>query len=114
MCMYLCNRSSEPITGSLFCNLLNIFIEDWVKVLWLHTPRFRDICKSVNRKYIVYYIFCICEEIKGKGMWVSSMGVMSVQGMCPHKIYLGTCTCMFKIMNAREGGVGVKYGGTPG
>ena len=44
-------------------------------------------------------------------MWVSSMGVMSVQGMCPHKIYLGTCTCMFKIMNAREGGVGVKYGG---
>ena len=53
-------------------------------------------------------------KIKEKGMWVSSMGVMSVQGMCPHKIYLGTCTCMFKIMNAREGGVGVKYGGTPG
>ena len=44
-------------------------------------------------------------------MWVSSMGVVSVQGMCPHEIYLGTCTCMFKIMNAREGGVGVKYGG---
>ena len=35
---------------------------------------------------------------------------MSVQGMCPHEIYLGTCTCIFKIINAREGGVGVNYG----
>ena len=33
---------------------------------------------------------------------------MSVQGMCPHEIYLGTCTCILKIINAREGGVGVK------
>ena len=60
------NCSSEPITGSLFCNVLNIFIEDCVEVLWLYTPCFRDICKSVNRKYIVYYIVCIC-EIKGRG-----------------------------------------------
>ena len=30
--------------------------------------------------------------------------------MCPHEIYLGTCTCILKIINAREGGVGVKYG----
>ena len=43
-------------------------------------------------------------------MLVSSMGVVRVQGMCPHEIYLGTCTCILKIINAREGGVGVKYG----
>ena len=24
--------------------------------------------------------------------------------MCPHEIYLGTCTCILKIINAREGG----------
>ena len=35
---------------------------------------------------------------------------MRVQGMCPHEIYLGTCTCILKIINAREGGVGVNYG----
>ena len=33
-----------------------------------------------------------------------------MQGMCPHEIYLGTCTCILKIINAREGGVSVKYG----
>ena len=38
------------------------------------------------------------------------MGVVRVQGMCPHEIYLGTCTCILKIINAREGGVGVNYG----
>ena len=38
------------------------------------------------------------------------MGVVSVQGMCPHEINLGTCTCILKIINAREGGVGVNYG----
>ena len=27
-------------------------------------------------------------------MSVSSMGVVRVQGMCPHEIYLGTCTCI--------------------
>ena len=37
-------------------------------------------------------------------------GVVRVQGMCPHEIYLGTCTCISKIINAREGGVDVKYG----
>ena len=25
---------------------------------------------------------------------MSSMGVVRVQGMCPHEIYLGTCTCI--------------------
>ena len=34
---------------------------------------------------------------------------MRVQGMCPHEIYLGTCTCIL-IINAKEGGVGVNYG----
>ena len=34
-----------------------------------------------------------------------------VQGMCPHKFYLGTCTCIFKIIKPRGGGVDVKYGG---
>ena len=39
--------------------------------------------------------------------------------MCPHEFYLGTCTCiqaanMLKIIKAREGGVGVKYGGCEG
>ena len=34
--------------------------------------------------------------------------------MCPHEIYLGTCTCILKIINAREGGVGVKYGACEG
>ena len=63
---YLRNASSEPITGSLLCGVLNIFIEDWVEILWLNTPCFQYICKSVNRKYIVYYIICIC-EIKGRG-----------------------------------------------
>ena len=38
------------------------------------------------------------------------MGVVRVQGMCPHEIYLGTCTCILKIINAREGGVGVNFG----
>ena len=38
------------------------------------------------------------------------MGVVRVQGMCPREIYLGTCTCILKIINAREGGVGVNYG----
>ena len=38
------------------------------------------------------------------------MGVVRVQGMCPHEIYLGTCTCISKIINPREGGVGVNYG----
>ena len=33
-----------------------------------------------------------------------------VQGMCPHKFYLGTCTCIFKIIKPRGGGVDVKYG----
>ena len=32
--------------------------------------------------------------MQGKGVWVSSMGVVRVQGMCPHEIYLGTCTCI--------------------
>ena len=45
---------------------------------------------------------------------MSSMGVVRGQGMCPHEIYLGTCTCILKIINAREGGVGVKYGGCEG
>ena len=35
---------------------------------------------------------------------------MRVQGMCPHEIYLGTCTCILKIINPREGGMGVNYG----
>ena len=48
--------------------------------------------------------------MQGKGVSVSSMGVVRVQGMCPHEIYLGTCTCILKIINPREGGVGVKYG----
>ena len=34
-----------------------------------------------------------------------------VQGMCLHKFYLGTCTCIFKIIKPRGGGVDVKYGG---
>ena len=34
-----------------------------------------------------------------------------VQGMCSHKFYLGTCTCIFKIIKPRGGGVDVKYGG---
>ena len=38
------------------------------------------------------------------------MGVVRVQGMCRHEIYLGTCTSILKIINAREGGVGVNYG----
>ena len=37
-----------------------------------------------------------------------------VQGMCPHKFYLGTCTCIFKIMKPRGGGVDVKYRGCYG
>ena len=41
-------------------------------------------------------------------------GVVRVQGMCPHEIYLGTCTCILKIINPREGGVGVNYGGCEG
>ena len=45
---------------------------------------------------------------------MSSMGVVRVQGMCPHEIYLGTCTCILKIINEREGGVGVKYGDCEG
>ena len=32
--------------------------------------------------------------MQGKGVSVSSMGVVRVQGMCPHEIYLGTCTCI--------------------
>ena len=50
------------------------------------------------------------------GVWVSSIVVVKVQGMCPHEFYLGTCTCikvanMLKIFKARNGGVGVKYCG---
>ena len=37
------------------------------------------------------------------------MGGVMVQGMCPHKFYLGTC--IFKIIKPRGGGVDVKYGG---
>ena len=37
-------------------------------------------------------------------------GVVRVQGMCPHEIYLGAWTCILKIINPREGGVGVNYG----
>ena len=37
-----------------------------------------------------------------------------MQGMCPHELYLGTCTCILKIIKPREGGVGVKYGGCQG
>ena len=40
-------------------------------------------------------------------------GVVKVQGMCPHEFYLGTCTCI-KIIKARGGCVGVKYGGCEG
>ena len=29
--------------------------------------------------------------------------------MCPHEFYLGTCTCIFKIIKPRGGVVGVKY-----
>ena len=95
--MYLCNSSSEPITGSLLCGVLNIFIEDWVKILWLNTPCFRYICKSVNRKYIVYYIICIC-EIKGRGCGGVGVkyGVVRVQGMCLHQFYLGRCIKLLK------------------
>ena len=32
--------------------------------------------------------------------------------MCPHEIYLDTC--ILKIINPREGSVGVKYGGCKG
>ena len=32
--------------------------------------------------------------MQGKGVSVSSMGVVRVQGMCPHEIYLGTYTCI--------------------
>ena len=32
--------------------------------------------------------------MQGKGVSVSSMGVVREQGMCPHEIYLGTCTCI--------------------
>ena len=52
--------------------------------------------------------------MQGKGVWVSTMGVVRGQGMCTHEIYLGTCTCILKKINAREGGVGVKYGGCEG
>ena len=34
--------------------------------------------------------------------------------MCLHEIYLGICRCILKIINAREGGVGVKWGGMQG
>ena len=37
-----------------------------------------------------------------------------MQGMCPHELYLGTCTCILKIIKPREWGVGVKYGGCEG
>ena len=47
-------------------------------------------------------------QCKGRGCGCEVGGV---QGMCPHKIYLGTCTCILKMINAREGGVGVKKGG---
>ena len=37
---------------------------------------------------------------------------MRVQGMCPHELYLGTCTCIFlKKIKPRGVGVGVEYGG---
>ena len=36
--------------------------------------------------------------------------------MCPHEFYLGTCTCIFKIIEPRGVGVGVgvEYGGCEG
>ena len=35
--------------------------------------------------------------------------------MCPHEFYLGTCTCIFKKIQAKGVvGVGVEYGGCEG
>ena len=49
--MNICQLSSKPITGSFFCSVLNIFIENCVEVFGLNTPGFGDICESVNRKW---------------------------------------------------------------
>ena len=38
------------------------------------------------------------------------MELVRVQGMCPHELYLGTCTYILKIIKPRVGGVGVNYG----
>ena len=45
-------------------------------------------------------------------VWVWSMRGVRVQGMCPHEIYLGTCTFIFKKIKPR--GVGVEYEGCQG
>ena len=41
---------------------------------------------------------------------MSTMGVVRGQGMCPHE----GVTCILKIINPREGSVGVNYGGCEG
>ena len=51
----ICQLSSKPITGSFFCSVLNIFIENCVEVFGLNTPGFGDICESVNRKWKCFY-----------------------------------------------------------
>ena len=52
----ICQLSSKPITGSFFCSVLNIFIENCVEVFGLNTPGFGDICESVNRKWKCFMV----------------------------------------------------------
>ena len=64
----------------------------------------------IKKDVVCMLLKCFCNPM---GVGVKYGGVM-VQGMCPHKFYLGTCTCIFKIIKPRGGGVDVKYGGCYG
>ena len=43
------------------------------------------------------------KKIKPRGVGVDvEYGGVRVQGMCPHELYLGTCTCIF-LKKSRQG-----------